>query len=398
MPHRHPHHCPHRGPAPPPAAVELPSPPHPLTSSPSASGEPSPVLWALGDAKSSVSQPGSAWGSAPFEGPSARPALPGPCRLPGPSPTGAQASSAVAGGSVGAGSIGAAMTGQPGRAAGSAGSRPGSVTQSGEQGTVASCSASPSSSSAEPSAPRWATGPPGHGAPSAARLLAMAGPGPSDPLFPREHEGRGAGSPPSKSPSMDSPKSGVSRMGEQGGDTSRCAPCPGNVHSKDWDRLQPPRDSSGGGSPGRGRVLSEPPSSSRPCPTGRGCNSPSEHRRSPESLEGGGGLESGPLGDWGDAEESSGPSGEPGGQETLTGGSGAGLGGAQRSAADSGEPGGQVTLGGSSGVVGGLPVSGDPSPGVWGEPGEREAPGRGSAVEQGAPGAWLGVAGTSAGG
>lgn len=240
MPHQHPHH----GPAPSPAAAEPPSPPRPLTSSPSVSGELSPVLWALGDANSSVSQPGSAWGSAPFKGPSVRPGPPGPCRLTGQSPTGVQANSAVGAGSlmsgsggagsVGSGSIGAAMMGQLGWAegSGSAGSRLGSITQSGEQGTVASGSASPSFS-AEPSASRWATGPPGHGSPSAAWLLAMAGPGPSDPLSPREHEGQEAGSPPPNSLSMDSPESRVSRIGEQGGDTGRCAPRPGNVQSKD---------------------------------------------------------------------------------------------------------------------------------------------------------------------
>lgn len=286
----------------------------------------------------------------------------------------------------------------------SAGSRVGSVTQRGEQGTVAPCSASrssSSSSSAEPSASRWATGPPGQGAPSAPRLPATTGPSSSDPLSPPECGGQGSRSSLSDSPSSETPESTVSRMGERGGDASRRAPREGNVHSKDWERLQPdslPRDGSDSGSPGRGRALSEPPSSPMPCPVVGGCNTPSEERRSPESLEGGGGLKSGPLGDCGDTGESSGPSGDPGGREALAGASGSGLGGPGYSAAASGEPGGQVTLGGSSGVPGGLAVSGDPSPGVWGEPGEWEMPSWGLAAEEGAPGAWIEVAKTSAGG
>lgn len=65
--------------------------------------------------------------------------------------------------------------------------------------------------------------------------------------------------------------------------------------------------------------------------------------------------------------------------------------------ADSGEPGGQVALGGSWGVpnVEGLAGVGDPSLGVCGEPGEREAPSQGSTTDEGAPGAWMEVAKSS---
>lgn len=56
-----------------------------------------------------------------------------------------------------------------------------------------------------------------------------------------------------------------------------------------------------------------------------------------------------------------------------------------------------MTRGGSSGVPGGLAVPGDPSPGVCGEPGEREILRWGS-VAEGAPGAWMEVTGTSTGG
>lgn len=184
----------------------------------------------------------------------------------------------------------------------------------------ASCSASlssSSSSSAKPSASRWATGPPGHGAPSTSWLSC-----PSDLL---SFAGLGAAASPSDSPSSESPESGVSRMGERGGKAGKRAPRDGNVHSKDWERLQPdslPREGSARRSPGWGRALSEPPSSPRPCPEGGGRSTPSEQRRSPTSREGR--LKSGPSRDRGDTAESSGPSGEPGGREALARG---GLGG-----------------------------------------------------------------------
>lgn len=182
---------------------------------------------------------------------------------------------------------------------------------------MCSASFSSSSSSAEPSASRWATGPPGHGAPSACWLS-----GPSELL---SFGGPGATASPSDSPSSESPESGVSRMGERGGKAGKRAPRDGNVHSKDWERLQPdslPSEGSDKRSPGRGRALSEPPSSPRPCPVGGGRSTPSEERRSPTSRRGG--LKSGPSWDCGDTVESSGPSGEPGGLEALARG---GLGG-----------------------------------------------------------------------
>lgn len=355
------------------ARVTPATPGHPLTSAPAASGEPR----CPGDASSSASQTGSAWASRSLGGPSAWHGPPGPCRLAGLLPDGSQAEAepATVAESSGLDSMRLGWAGGPG----SAGSWLGSNTQSGERGTVVPCSSSPSSSSssAEPTVSRWATGPPGHGAPSAPPLL-------SEPLSPpRERGGPGTRS----SPSSESPESSVSTIGDRGGDTGCRNPREGNVHSKDWDRLQlewPPRDASGSGSPSRGRVLSEPPSSPRPCSAPGGCSTPSEECRSPESRKGRVGLESGPLGGCRDTGGSSGPSGEPGEQEALAGGV---LGGPRCSAAASGEPGGQVALGGSLGVPRGLVVSGDPSPGVWGDPGARDAPRWGSAAEEGAPGA-----------